>query len=237
VTRPGPPRGGDGEPFEFNHFVALSGEDGRRWAAEYQQPRCQQLVLTTKRALLELRAWDVESGRALLDEARSALGSNRDAPPSVLFVLRRWYYGVLAFFQYCVEDFGAAGESLSRAHEAIASAIGEHRFLLPLANHCYELRLHHARVARNGQRWSEMWDHIEQARGMADGRLPLCSLPDGTPVALSALAAYYGSLEAALGAEEKEFLAGQVDPDQRLWRFGFYVQSLCIIPGFVIPYP
>jgi hypothetical protein len=241
VSRPGLP-GRNGNPdrsqaFDFNHFVALSGEEGRKWVEEYQQPRCQQVVLATKQALVELRTWDVASGRALLDGARSALGSTCEASPSVMFVLQRWYYGVLAFFQYCIEDFGAAGESLSRAQEAITSAIGSRRFLLPLANHCYEFRLHHARIARNRQRWSEMWSHVEQARGMADGRLPLCSLADGTPVALSTLAAYYCSLEAALSEEEKEFLAGEIDPEQRLWRFDLYVQTVCNLPGFVIPYP
>lgn len=222
--------------FDWPHFVARSGEEGRCWIEEYQRPEFRKVTEAVHRALYLLRGRKLDEGRACLAEAEAGLGSLHGEAASILQVMERFYFGVLAFQQYCFDDFDGAAVSLDRAHEAVASAIGHCRFLLPLANHCHELRLHHARVARNRHRWPDMWRHIATAREMMEDRRPLCMLSDGIEVSFSTLKVFYEGLP-GLDAEELTFLAGQLDPCLRLHLFEAFVQRLCIIPGFVIPYP
>jgi hypothetical protein len=228
--------GNGAQAFDWPHFAARSGEEGRRWIEEYRRPEFQRIAGAAHQALFLLRGRQLDAGRARLAEAEAGLRSLQGATASILRVIERFYFGVLAFQQYCDEDFGGAAASLHRAHEAVAAAIGDRRFLLPLANHCHELRLHHARVARNRRRWPEMWSHIAAARAMMEDQLPLCVLADGTAVHFSTLGAFYGTLP-ELNVEELEFLAGQLDARLRLQLFERFVGRLCAIPGFVIPYP
>jgi hypothetical protein len=222
--------------FDWPHFVARSGAEGWSWIEEYRRPEFQQIAGAAHQALFLLRGRQLDAARGCLAEAEAGLRSLRGATASILRVVERFYYGVLAFQQYYAGDFDGAAISLDRAHEAVAAAIGDRRFLLPLANHCHELRLHHARVARNRRRWPEMWSHIAEARAMMEDQLPLCVLDDGTAVDFSTLCAFYSTLP-ELNADEAEFLAGQLDARLRLQLFERFVQRLCAIPGFVILYP
>jgi hypothetical protein len=224
------------EAFEWSHFVARSGAEGSDWVREYGRPDIAALVTAADESLLLLRTRRFAAGRDRLAVMADGLTDGGNAiDPSIASVLERWYYGALAYAQYCVDDFASAEESLGRAHAAVAAAIGRAPFLMPLANHCQEFRLHAARIARNRRRWAEMHEHVAAALGMMEDREPLCVLGDGTEVRFAELVRFYLALP-GLSPEEHESLAGQVDPGVRLRLFHRFVQGLYAIPGFVIPY-
>ncbi|HEX6904269.1 MAG TPA: hypothetical protein VF789_31455 [Thermoanaerobaculia bacterium] len=221
---------------EFHHFAARSGEAGKTWVQEYLRPEVQRPVQRIDEALLLMRRRKLDAGLERLQETTLELRRLSELPPAVLSVLDRWYFGVLSFYQYCVEDFEAATGSLSRAEESVVAALSGCRFLLPLANHCHEFRLHHARIARNQRHWDEMWRHIEVARAMMEDRSPLCLLADGSAVGYSDLIKFYRALE-PLSPQELDYLKEELNPELRIQLFQRFTHSLCTIPGFVIPYP
>ncbi|HYU32692.1 MAG TPA: hypothetical protein VEW48_11060 [Thermoanaerobaculia bacterium] len=234
MVSPVPLRGERG-PFSYDwlHFVSRSGDEGRRWAEQYRQPEILEIDRLSTRAVLALRTRRLEQGQALLRAVEERLPGT-EAPPSVLQVLNRWYYGAVAYEQYCRDDFERASESLDLADLALTAAISFQPMLLPLANHCQEFRLHQARISRNLRRWREMRSSIEVARKMTDSRAPLCMLHDGTAIHIADLCVFLLALE--LNDREREALAGVLDPTLRLDLFERFVADLQAIPGFVIPY-
>ena len=222
------------ELYDWLHFVGRSSDEGRHWAEEYRQ--IQSMEELRDRSLLLLRRRRFEEGYELLAQLGEGLRSAEGAERSIRSVLERWYYGVLGYYFYCVEEFDQAERAMVQAHDAVAAAIGERRFLLPLANHCHEFRLHRARIARNRCRWVEMRSHVEEVRGMIQGRLPFCVLHDGTEVRLPALRTFYTSIPSFTEAEWVS-VSHLLDDTALLRDFGQFVHGMYRVPGFVIPYP
>ncbi|MBV9110680.1 MAG: hypothetical protein JO306_14815 [Gemmatimonadetes bacterium] len=220
--------------YDWLHFVRRSGPEGTRWAEGYLESKPLEELST--RALHHLRARRFEEGRAPLDELGAALAGGSARDPSVHAVLERWYYGVLGYWFYAQEEFDQADAAMARAHDAVTAALGLRRFLLPLANHCHEFRLHRARIARNRHRWDEMRAHVNDVREMVEGRLPYTVLADGTPVWIADICAFYASLP---GAEPAEIapVSRLLDDASRLADFEAFVRAMYGVPGFVIPYP
>ena len=159
----------------------------------------------------------------------------RDLRPSMLHVLGRHYHGVRAYGFYCVEDFDRAQQELLSAEEAVRGAIELDRYLLPLASDCHEFHLHHARIARNQQQWSEMHEQIALVRAMVTDQVPLCRLRDGSPVSYSTIRVYYAS-RSPLPEEAQRAARPFLDPELRCRLFEQFVTALYSIPGIVIPY-
>lgn len=219
---------------DWFHFVRRSGEEGRLWVEEYRHRRPLEELST--RSLILLRGRRFDEGYELLARLGEALRSTEEIEPSVRSVLERWYYGVLGYYFYCLDSFDHAERAMVRAHDAVTAAIGERRFLLPLANHCHEFRLHRARIARNRRRWEEMRTHVEEVRGMMEGRIPLCVLCDGAEVRISTLREFYAAIPHPTEAEQGA-LAGVLDDSARLRNFDRFVHAMYLVPGLVIPYP
>ncbi|HYR07731.1 MAG TPA: hypothetical protein VEQ60_08175 [Longimicrobium sp.] len=222
------------EPLDWLHFVRRSGDEGRRWAEQYRSAR--ELEALSTRSLGCLRRRRFDEGYALLMQLGDEIRSAKVAEPSMRAVLDRWYYGVLGYYFYCLDQSDQAEAAMVQAHQAVAAAIGARRFLLPLANHCNEFRLHRARIARNRARWDEMRTHVDEARGMMTGAVPFCLLEDATPVGIPAIRAFYAAIP-SLTAAERDSLAGLLDDAVRLRDFEQFVNAMYRIPGFVIPYP
>ena len=222
--------------FDWTYFVERSGEEGQAWLREYRRPDLREIVRLANEALLLLRQRQLKTGRAMLDDVEARLGALTGCMPSILEVMDRWHQGILAFYHYRVDDFESAENSVLRAQGSLISAMGRCRFLLPLANHCHEFRLHRARIERNQRHWESMWGHIEATRAMMDDREPLCVLADGTEVRFATLVEFYAAL-LPIGEEASAFLIAELDLRLRMRLFDNFVLALCTIPGFVIPYP
>jgi hypothetical protein len=226
-----------GEPLDWSHFVARSGDEGRRWVEQYRRPELVQLARWSSESLRLLRRRNLEAGREVLERIDARLQTmNGSAPPSVARVLERWYYSVLAYHRYCVEDFDGAEHALGQAHEAVRAGIEMHRFLLPLATHCSDFAIQRARVARNRRRWREMRAGVELVRSMMAGGAPFCTLRDGTPVRLAEVLGFYDSLPGLTDAE-RESLRSLLDERVRRDDLDRFIAGLYAVPGMIIPYP
>lgn len=220
--------------FDWLHFVARSGDEGRAWVERYGPARELEELATAALVLLRRKRYD--EGYALLERMGAQMRAAPLAEPSMHAVVERWYYGVLGYYFYCLDQFDPAEQAMVRAHEAVTAAVGGRRFLLPLANHCHEFRLHRARIARNRARWDEMRTHVDQVRAMMGGVLPFCVLDDGTPVGISAIRAFYDAIPSLTDAERGS-LKGLLDDAARRRAFEQFVSAMYRLPGFVIPYP
>lgn len=220
--------------FDWLHFVIRSGADGERWAERYGQARPLEELTTDALRLLRGRRYD--EGYALLERMRGEMDAAHFAELSIRSVVERWYYGVLGYYFYCLGQADPANRAMIQAHQAVTAAIGATRFLLPLANHCHEFRLHRARIARNAARWDEMRTHVQEVRAMMLGAAPFCVLEDGTPVDIRDIRAFHAAIPSLTDAE-RQALAGLLDDGARLRNFDQFVSGMYRIPGFVIPYP
>lgn len=222
------------DPYDWLRLVRLSGVEGRRWAEEYSSN--EPLVELSFRSLVHFRHRRFDEGQELLSKLGGELRAAAGMDPSVRAVMERWYYGVLGYYFYSLDAFDQAEAAMQQAHAAIAAAIGERRFLVALADHCPEFRLHRARIARNRRRWDEMRSHVEEVRGMMEGRTPFCVLCDGTAVRTSTIREFYRAVLDPAGAEPGP-LPVVLDDATRLRDFERFVHAMYRLPGFVIPYP
>jgi hypothetical protein len=231
AQRPAAP---DDQRYDWDYLVGISGEAGREWMAEYARPEHAAIAQGTDRALALFRGRMFDPGYEALRLAGARLAELRGSRASIVSVLERWYHGVAAYYYYCVDDMPSAQGGLLRADQAVRDAIGADRFLLPLAHHCHEFQLHHARIARNLRLWPEMGRHIAIVRAMVEGRLPLCELRDGAKVDYAAIARLCASLP--LNDEAQRALSAFADAALRRRHLERFVLELYTLPGFLIPY-
>jgi hypothetical protein len=215
------------------HLVEASGEEGRAWLALYRSGDVARISDATDRAILLLRERRFERAVALLEGASADLGALRCPRPSIVHVLERWIHGVSAYQYYCIDDFERATRGMILADEAIRAAITHDRFLLPLAHHCQEFRLHHARIARNQGRFREMCEHVAIARGMIAGTRPLCELADGTRVDYAMIARHCEAL-GPFGDGARETVRAFSDDAFRRHALERFLLQIYLLPGFVI---
>jgi tetratricopeptide (TPR) repeat protein len=223
---------------DWTYFITLGSEAGRHWIEEYRQAGGMELTGWTEEALELLRRRRLAEGLTLLDRAGRFAASLEASPAAgaATHLMRRWHQAALAYYHYCVEDFAQAIESLEQADGAIRQAIEAEPWLAPLATHCHEFRLQHARIARGRRRWPEMWGHLETARAMLEQRQPLCVLSDGTAVDYAALARFYGPLSGYQGDDRKSLIA-ILEMKYRLRYFERHLHHVYTPAGFIIPYP
>ncbi|HEX2080631.1 MAG TPA: hypothetical protein VHG08_23205 [Longimicrobium sp.] len=220
--------------FAWLRFVALSGREGEQWSEAFGHVR--PLVRLCAQSVVDLRRGGApEKSLDMLRCAREGLDTlDAGTDAAVRPAADRFYYGALGYYFYTRRALEEADDSMSRAHHAIVQAVGRHRWLVPMAYDCYELRMHRARIARDRFRWSEMREHAEESAGMRAGRSPLCLLSDGTPIALADVRRFYESLP--LTDDDREALWWIVDEDQGSREAARFVRSMFRLSGFVIQY-
>lgn len=225
---------GDGEP-NWAYFIAMRDEEGQHWAERYSLPEHVEIARDTTLSLKNMRRNYLEEGLRLLEKVDRMLQLVEQDSPDIGHVLRRWYYGALAYYFYCKSDFVRAEEALDVAHEEIRQAIECKSFLLPLAQHCFDLCIQRARIVRNQRLWDEMWKRVEIARQTAVGERPYCLLDNGTAIDLDAVQKFYLSFE-VLSDEERKSLSAVLDEDVRNRNLQQSLTGIYAISGFVIPY-
>jgi hypothetical protein len=226
---------GDREP-NVAYFVARSGGDGERWAEAYTRAENVEIMSGTRRALAALRAHRLEQGRRELQAVEVMLHTAEStADRDVLHVLGLWFYGTLAYYLYCIEDYRGAEEALDRKHDEIQQAIESKRYLLPYAMECYDVCLQRTRVARNQRLWSEVEQRLEIARQVFAGERPFCLLSDRTAVDLAAIRGFYLGL-GPLTERERRPLGWILDETERSRHLRSFFAEVYAPPGFIIPY-
>jgi hypothetical protein len=220
---------------DWFQLVALVGCAGRRWVEEYRSGERLEIMQETFRTLGLLRMCRLEEGKNLLDSIENRLERAATGSVSFLRVLERHYYPVLAYYHYCAENFDEAERLLALSESAVQEILEAEPFLLPFADSCLDFAFQRVRIARNRRWWTEMQWHLSIVQGMMEDRLPLCRLRNETAVHLSTLRTFYGSLP--LGATERASLSNLLDPESCSRTFHRITAEICVLPGFVIPYP
>lgn len=219
----------------WQDLVWLSGEDGREWLAAYREPGLAALEQLGVDALETLRRGQLEEGRRQLAELAAGLEARQDLPASIRHVHDRWYYGVLAYYEYAAGRPHQAERSLEAAYQAVSAAIFEAPFLVLLANHCQEFRLHQARIARSRNHWPDVRRYIQEAERMIDGGAPLCVLADGREIHFADMQVFCEALPRPAGTPP--YLGNLFDRERHRQLFGSFVETIYVMPGYVLVYP
>jgi hypothetical protein len=188
-------------PPAWLYFARRTGAAGDAWACNLEQHS--DLLAKTMRALMLLRLRQLDEGYDLLEEVRKRIQSDLQVPRSVQSVLERHYYGVSAYYFFCIADFEQAQEQLVFADKAVVAAVSESPFLLLLSVDCQEFCYHQARIADKRGFQSEMRGWVERAKYMAMNQFPLCITEAGQPVFFSSFTAFFESLQPLSGVERE----------------------------------
>jgi hypothetical protein len=226
---------GDQEP-NIAYFIARLGGEGERWVEEYTRPEHLELMARTNRSLAALRARRLEEGRRELQRVESLYQkAGSTATLDVYHILGRWYYGLLAYYLYCTEDYPGADQALDRGHEEVRQAIESKLFLVPYAMECCVFWFQRIRVARSQRLWPEVWRRAETTRQILANERPCCVLSDGTRIDVAAIQAFYMGFEALTDSERRP-LRRIIDPAERARQIRAVFSDVYALPGFVIPY-
>ena len=217
------------------HFIALSGREGREWVQEYRQPEHLKLTEEISRALELLRKRQIDVAGDLLRKSEVSLAKIAPSCESVLLVLERIYYPVLAYYHYCIDDFEAAEDALAAAGNALRRGVMLNRFLTPLVDSFIDFTFQRARIARNRRRWGEIQHHLESVRGMIEDKLPFCRLCDGTAIGLTALRSFYRAIP--LTEEDRASVSYVLDDGVLQSVFETTATDIYCQIGLLIPYP
>src|SRR5690349_1282847 len=92
--------------FDWVYFVAISGPEGRSWTTELRSEPHTSIEEWVQQALAHLRQHRIDKGLDLLGRAEALMPDPNAS--SVASVLYHRYLAVLAYAQYCREQFDAA---------------------------------------------------------------------------------------------------------------------------------
>lgn len=220
--------------FTWLRLAALSGREGARWAAEFEnvRPLVQESIASVAR--LRRGGGHTQSAESLRSVRGSLDAMETHVESSLLSAADRWYYGALGFHFYTQRAFGEADDSMRRAHEAVSRTIEARPCLIGFAHHCHDFEFQRARIARDQCRWEKMREHAEASAAMLAGYRPLCTLSNGTPITLVDVRNFYASLSPDTEAD-RATLAMLLE-DQGTIPVAGFVRQMFRLSGFVIEY-
>jgi hypothetical protein len=217
-------------------LIEISDPDGREWAEAYRRSGFHEKIRSTQDALLLMQAGRTDKATGILSPIAALCAENGEDEnlTSILNIVRRYYYAVIAYYHYSSGNLEAAWSSLDRAEQAIRCAVGTHPYLVAVAESCIELTIQRARIAREMRDWKLMWSYLWKARDMAANRVPLCTTLTGQEV-------YYSTISerlSPLGLTDQEAYAWRevVDIDERQSYVDRLIRGVYTLPGFVIDY-
>jgi hypothetical protein len=191
----------------------MCGSEGKNWIARYDEAKGWDMAARLDHIVALCRRNRVEEARRLLASCLADLqAAERNAPPSVTEVIRRWYLSTEAYVCYHCGEYQQAWSLLERSTAAIRASIVHAPFLIGLAAGCVEFAVHYARLSRFERRWSDMKRYFALARGMYQDRLPLCELADGSPIFVGHIYRFVATLTPD-NDEERASLAFICNPD------------------------
>jgi hypothetical protein len=182
-----------------------------------------------------MRRRQLDPGIELLDRARDRWLPLIATSPGIYHVIGRYYYGALAYYEYCVEDFEGADRTLNKTLEAIRKSVEAEPCLLPFSAVAMDVPLKQAQIARAQGLWSEMRDRLRMTKEIVLDQRPMFVLSDGTPIYHHTLAAPF--LDSPSGNGTGETVRYLTDEALRLQVFEQWVEILYALPDFLIPYP
>jgi hypothetical protein len=208
------------------------GRDAQEWCEAYEQfgpgvaKRTMLAVRDLQRRRLECARRDLEICRSDVEIVLSC------APRPVATVVEINYLSTLAYYHYHLDEHDPARRALARAISLIEETISLAPFLVPCAGHCYDYRLHLARIARSECRWDEMFEQIRIGQKMVYGELPLCHTVRG-PIFIEDVCDFYKNAR-PLNEVERETLARLSDPRTVQREYHNLCLAATVVPFIVV---
>lgn len=224
-------------PRQARHWVqlvSLHSCEGQCWAREYFAAPLEELRVLVARSLSLLRLREIAQAEVLLGRLDTIL-DKLDGRASIEHVLERDFYGALAYYYYCIEDYVAASASLDLVTDSIRAAIAQDCFLLPFAQECPDVPHQKIRIARNQRLWRDMAHYVQVEREMLTSSRPLCTLSDGAHILYMDIEGYYRAIEGVDGSHCSHS-ALIVEQTHRTRAFVASIEALYVDLGSVIPY-
>lgn len=199
------PRSSPGDPFRIFECARSSSAEGYRWVEANLSDRAKRTARCSLNSVAVMRQKRLADGRSMLDQAHAEMAVlSGSTHPAMCALLERWFQSALGYYHYARKDFAQADDSMVRAQEAVVDAISLQPLLMPFASGCSELHMNQARVASARRQWRAMKEHLEMGVEMGMGRLPFCTLRDGTEVWLSDVQKFIRALPAEVTAQWEE---------------------------------
>jgi hypothetical protein len=234
-----PPRRADepGDPFRIFDCARIASEEGRMWVEENLCERAERTARCSLNSVGLMRRRRVDEGREMLDEAEDGMARLRGAiHPAMYALLERWYSSALAYYLYARKDLDGAEEGMIRAQRAVVEAISLQPLVIPFATGCSELHMNRARIAATRRRWGTMKEHLDTGVRMGLGRMPFCTLADGTEVWQSDVQRFIRSLPSDV-TERWEELPYILDNSLNERYFDRLVRQISCMTNLAIQYP
>ena len=223
----------------WSRTVVEYAPEGLEWMRAYVAGGSKPIAAGMDEALVLSQRGELAAARRMLVNAEEDVEAFCAAGPpeyseSMRQVLGRFLFGIRAYYHYRIGNLDAAAEDLDRAHDAVSGAVGHFRFLLPLAHHCHEFRLHQARIARKLNDWKTVDRCVEEVRAMLENRRPLCTLVKGNEIYVRDLSAFY-EIVCARQPEWRPSFEPFFDEEHRLQELERFLDGLYFLPDMVVP--
>lgn len=222
-------------------LIAAKGDEGALWAKEYRRPEITALYGEIIRSLKLMGKGKVEEALVVLQEVRRQLDElSPSLSASVECVINCWYYGALAYYHYCREEFPLAEQTLLRGHAEIRRGVELQRVILPMVYRCCDTWLHRSRIARSQHDWTAMREHLDHFRAIHRGDEPFCTLEDGTSISAADLERYIAEL--GLGESEladsglREYADVFCNRENRRRYSDYFAEAIYLLPWLPIRY-
>ncbi len=221
--------------YPWLRLIAAHGEEGARWAEEYGRPEIGELYRTTIGSLRLMGKGQLAESLAVLDGVKAKIAALPEScPPSIVRVLECWYYGALAYYHYCREDFPLAETTLLQGHAAITRGVETQRIILPMVYRCCDTWLHRSRIARSQHDWTAMKEHLATFCAIHRGEKPFCTLSDGTGIYTGDLEKYFEDADA--DEDLARYRAVFCDSENRRAYSEYYAEAIYLLPWLPIHY-
>lgn len=224
------------EALRWYYYIHMCGEEGKDWVEKYDQANGWDAAARLDHTIALCRRNQLDEARRLLATCFDDLqAAERDAMPSVVSVMRRWYLSTEAYICYHCGDYEKARRLLEQSTGSIRDAISQSPFLVGLATGCVEFAVHYARLARYERRWNEMHHYFALARAMYRDQCPLCELEDGSQIFLRNIYQLVSSLTPQNEEEEKS-LAFILNPQVIARGIEILIRRVEASPNMVVPF-
>jgi hypothetical protein len=167
--------------YQWGGLIASTSEEGAEWTKIFQR-ESEVLSSRIEHSLGLLRQGRLDEGEAELAEVARRLADVAQVDAAVCFILRRFYLGARAYFEYRRQDFEAAETTMSEVTEALASAIDANPAVLPVAAQAADVPLKRIKMARVRHDWPQVAAGFRELLALVEDEQPLCRLKDGTAV-------------------------------------------------------
>lgn len=188
---------------------------------------CSEALAILRRHQLGEQRFETAIGH--LDAARSAV----DEASALNALMARFFWGSLAYYQYCRGNLAQAEDTLNVAGEQLNKAINLEACLFPCAPLNSDIPLQRARIARRQGNWPKVARELSLLADLECGRRPLLQRDDGIAITYTLLERRYLSRSISHDPEIR-LIYEYLDPGARMRRLNDWLRSFYLQNGIIV---